>query len=157
VANIEAALELMSADSIVAVDIPIGLPDSGSRACDIAARRVLGPKQGSRVFPPPVRAALAGSSYTACCQLSREACGKAISRQAHAILPKIREVDAAMNPALQTRVREAHPEVSFRVLQGHPLEHSKKAFAGRNERHAILDAEGLGFDPQFERERLGRS
>jgi hypothetical protein len=41
----------------VAVDIPIGLPDAGPRVCDVAARRLLGPRRSS-VFPAPVRAAL---------------------------------------------------------------------------------------------------
>jgi predicted RNase H-like nuclease len=157
VSNIKAALETGGASSIIAIDIPIGLADLGPRACDIEARQLLGPRQGSRVFPPPVRAALRGSTYSECCELNRQMCGKAISRQAHAIIPKIRKVDEAITPALQARVREVHPEVSFRLLKGRPLQHSKKTSAGRKERVEILDSEGLGFDPQFERLRLGRS
>src|SRR5205085_11931196 len=57
------------AGDFVAIDIPIGLPDSSSRACDLEARRRLGPGQGSRVFPAPSRAALAGFSYVECCEL----------------------------------------------------------------------------------------
>jgi predicted RNase H-like nuclease len=120
--------------------------------CDIAARQLLG-----RVFPPPVRAALRGATYSECCDLNRQMCGKAISRQTHAIIPKIRQVDEAITPALQARVREVHPEVSFRMFKGRPLQHSTKTSAGRKERVEILDSEGLGFDPQFERLRLGRS
>src|SRR5450759_4241933 len=48
------------------VFIPIGLLDAalpGGRACDMAARKLLGPKRGSSVFPPPVRAALDCRTY----------------------------------------------------------------------------------------------
>jgi predicted RNase H-like nuclease len=72
-------------------------------------------------------------------------------------MPKIRQVDEAMTPALQARIRETHPEVTFRILGGRPLQHKKKRVAGRLERLTILDAKGLRFDPQPERIRLGRS
>ena len=55
-ADLRAGLAL-GAD-VVAVDIPIGLPDAGPRRCDQLARARLGPR-GSSVFPAPVRAALA--------------------------------------------------------------------------------------------------
>src|SRR5437870_3658001 len=41
----------------VGIDIPIGLPDAGPRACDVEARRRLGPRRSS-VFPAPRRALL---------------------------------------------------------------------------------------------------
>src|SRR5437879_3364868 len=43
------------------IDIPIGLLD-GERACDKAARRLLGRPRGSSVFPAPCRAALEATS-----------------------------------------------------------------------------------------------
>jgi predicted RNase H-like nuclease len=134
-------------DAIIAIDIPIGLPDHGSRRCDIEARQRLGPRQGSRVFPAPSRAALDGVGYSECCALNQRATGKRISRRTHGIIPKSREVDHAISPALQVKVREAHPEVTFRLLKGSPLLHSKKTTAGQAERLEILVREGLGFQP----------
>src|SRR5258708_162894 len=36
---------------VIAIDIPIGLTDHGPRRCDLDARRHLGPKRGTSVFP----------------------------------------------------------------------------------------------------------
>src|SRR5262245_48882967 len=51
---------------LIAIDIPIGLPLSGARACDVVARRLLGPRRSS-VFPAPVRAALRAGTYAEAC------------------------------------------------------------------------------------------
>ncbi len=122
----------------VAVDIPIGLGDDKSRGADVEARKAIGPRRSS-VFPAPMRAALAASTYDEACALSLAACGKKLSKQAFAILPKIREADEAMTPALQQRVREVHPEVSFWALNGgQPLEHAKLKPDGAAERLRLL-------------------
>jgi predicted RNase H-like nuclease len=50
---------------IIAVDVPIGLFDAyevGGRACDRAARKLLGRRRTSSVFPAPVRSVLAATS-----------------------------------------------------------------------------------------------
>jgi predicted RNase H-like nuclease len=144
-------------DAIVAIDIPIGLPAGGPRRCDVEARRFLGPRRGSRVFPAPTRAALAGCCYRECSELNHRASGRRLSKQTYAIIGKIGEVDRAVSPDVQHRIREVHPEASFRALKGAPLQHSKKTAAGSQERLAILASEGLAFDPFEERVRLGRS
>jgi predicted RNase H-like nuclease len=41
----------------VVIDILIGLPDRGSRACDVEARALLGKPRSSSVFPAPIRRA----------------------------------------------------------------------------------------------------
>jgi hypothetical protein len=51
---------------VIAIDIPIGLTDSGARQCDHLARRHLGSKRGSSVFPAPIRPALAASPSRIC-------------------------------------------------------------------------------------------
>ena len=123
----------------VGVDIPIGLSDNASRQADGAAREVLRPLRASSVFPAPVRATLAAKSYEAACTLSFAACGKKLSKQTYAILPKIREADQAMRPELQQRVAEVHPEVSFCALNGmQPLAHSKKSPLGAQQREFLL-------------------
>src|SRR5438105_378635 len=55
----------------IGIDIPIGLLEC-SRACDKAARRLLGQPRGSSVFAAPCRAALSANSH---------ATGNAINRQ----------------------------------------------------------------------------
>ena len=122
----------------VAVDIPIGLPTNEPRAADGEARKAIGPRRSS-VFPAPLRVVLAASAYDQACALSLAACGKKLSKQAFAILPKIREADEAMTPAVQERVREAHPEVSFWALNNYQsLEHAKLKPDGAAERLRLL-------------------
>jgi predicted RNase H-like nuclease len=55
-------LATVPAASIVAVDIPIGLPERGWRGADAAARRFLG-RRSSSVFATPPRAAVEASTY----------------------------------------------------------------------------------------------
>jgi predicted RNase H-like nuclease len=111
---------------VVAVDMPIGLPDEGRRSCDAEARRMLGPRRSS-VFPVPVRSALAATSFAAVTGLSI---------QGWHLVPKIREVDACWEP----RVREVSPELSLAVVAGEPMLHPKRTAEGRAERLAVLGA-----------------
>lgn len=120
----------------VGIDIPIGLPDAGPRACDVAARRLLG-RRGSSVFPAPVRAVLGAGSYPEACERSRAAQGRALSLQTYHLLGRIADVDAELAPAGQERVAEVHPEVSFAGLLGR-VPAPKKTPAGRAERTAAL-------------------
>ena len=126
------------------VDIPIGLPDGPEgRACDRAARKVLGKRRASSVFPAPARAVLDASDFEDAKRRSREATGgKAVSVQTFAIVPRIREVDALLRCDAKARrlVREIHPEVSFWALNGcKPMKHSKKKKAGFCERLDVLE------------------
>jgi predicted RNase H-like nuclease len=113
----------------VAVDMPIGLPAAGPRACDVEARRRLGPRRSS-VFPAPARRFLHAASFG-------DVTG--LSIQAFNLLPRIAELDALMDPALQERVVEAHPELAFARLDGGaPLADSKRTRAGLAHRAALL-------------------
>ncbi len=123
----------------VAIDMPIGLADDGPRACDIEARRACGPRRSS-VFPAPVRAVLEARDYADALARSRAACGVGLSKQSWNLVPRIAQLDAAMRPDLQTRVRETHPEMAFAVLAGAPMDDSKHTAAGRAAR---LDALGV--------------
>ena len=100
---------------MVAIDVPINLTDGGPRACDVAARKMLGGARASSVFPSPVRPALGAATYEEACTRSFEAQGKKLSKQAWAIYPKIRELDQLLRlrPELCATVFEVHPEVSF--------------------------------------------
>jgi predicted RNase H-like nuclease len=154
--SFEAVLGAAEEDLIV-VDVPIGLPADGPRACDQAARGLLGSPRNSSVFSPPCRAALHAATYRDACDLNLAACGKMVSRQLFGILPKIREVDALITPQRQRRVREAHPEVIFANLAGtgRGLRQAKKSPAGRAERLSLLGRFVPDFDPRQERGRLG--
>jgi len=125
--------------ALVCVDIPIGLRrDAQPRACDVAARQLLG-SRASSVFTPPVRSCLSASSYAEASEIQYRHTGKKLNKQSFFILDKVRQVDNAITPALQERVREIHPEVSFSVLNdGRPARHNKKRLAGRRERIALL-------------------
>jgi len=135
------ALEDAHRFHLIAIDIPIGLPEDGPRSCDQEARRLVGPRRAS-VFPSPVRAALDAASYAEASELSRAACGKALSKQTFAILPKIREVDAFLraSPSLQPRIREVHPEVCFYLWNGAtPLAHPKRHPEGLAARRQLAE------------------
>jgi predicted RNase H-like nuclease len=104
--------QLAEQATAVAIDIPIGLPTSGYRRADDAARKILGARAPG-VFSTPVRPVLKADSYPEACVISAQVNGKAVTRQAWAIVPRIRAVDEGMIAGLQDRVIEAHPEVSF--------------------------------------------
>ena len=128
------------ASTLVAIDMPIGLPHDGPRACDRAARAFLRAPRGSSVFPAPTRTALPALDYAAACGLNLEACGRSLSRQAFAIFPKLRAVDSVLTPDRQHWIREAHPEVTFAALAGagRGLASAKRLPAGRAERLGLL-------------------
>ncbi len=123
--------------AIVAVDIPIGLPERtghGGRAAENAVRSLLGARQ-SAVFSVPSRAAIAAADY-------REACGIAfatsdpprkLSKQLFMIAPKIREVDACLRggAAAARRTFEVHPELAFWRLNGQRALEEPKKVKGR--------------------------
>jgi predicted RNase H-like nuclease len=117
----------------VGIDIPIGLPSVGPRACDVLARHRIGPRRSS-VFPAPVRAVLAATSYAEACALSRSASGRALSKQAWFLVPRIDDADAAIDD--HDRVVEVHPEVVFAQLAG--VLPPKKDPAGQQARAAAL-------------------
>jgi predicted RNase H-like nuclease len=100
---------------LIAIDLPIGLSDDGPRACDIAARRLLG-RARSSVFPAPLRAVLGCANYADACAVSRTASGKALSVQAWNLVPAIRALDAALDDVPPGHVLEVHPELAFRAL-----------------------------------------
>jgi predicted RNase H-like nuclease len=100
---------------LIAIDMPIGLSDDGPRACDVAARRLVG-RARSSVFPAPLRAVLGCANYADACAVSRTASGKALSVQAWNLVPAIRALDAALDDVPPGHVLEVHPELAFRAL-----------------------------------------
>lgn len=138
----------------VFVDVPIGLPSSDRRRCDIAARNLLGSRRNS-VFFTPSRAAVneylsrvdsgypVGSedAYRDASEANREAIGDGLSRQAWNIVPEIAELDTYLRDDLNRNacVIESHPECCFFGLNDdQPLAYSKSSRIGLAQRRAIL-------------------
>lgn len=131
----------IGAVDLLAVDIPIGLPDDSSRKADTLARGQLGPRASS-VFPTPVRAAVQAVTYDEARRVSIERLGKSLSKQAYSLRTKILEVDGFVRDAT-TRVVEVHPEVSFAAMNDGPLPTSKKSPGGVITRLRLLDSYGM--------------
>ncbi len=141
VPTLDALFDRLISPSLLAIDIPIGLPDRGARPCDVEARSLLGRGRASSVFPAPIRPVLGASSHAEASALRYDTEGKRISVQAWAIIPKIRDVDSFLreNPVARSRIREVHPEVCFYFMAGErPMVASKKTAAGRTERTDLL-------------------
>ncbi|MEO1199717.1 MAG: DUF429 domain-containing protein [Pseudomonadota bacterium] len=115
-------LTLPEAPVIIAVDMPIGLPDHvgpGGRAPETHVRPLLGARQSS-VFSVPSRRAVMEEDYRTACQVALETSDppRKIAKQTFNLFPKIREIDRLMTPDLEARVFECHPEVAFWALNG---------------------------------------
>jgi predicted RNase H-like nuclease len=124
-------LNLPEAPRVIAIDIPIGLPQvatAGGRGADIAARARLGARK-SAVFAVPARRVLMETDYRTACAAAFATSDppRRFSKQTFNLFPKMREVDSLMTPALQERVIECHPELAFWRLNGErPLNEPKK-------------------------------
>jgi predicted RNase H-like nuclease len=149
--------------SIIAIDVPIGLPElatNGGREADREARKFLG-RRGVSVFPVPSRRAVfaharRAQDYKLVCTVARKTSNprKAISRQLFAILDRIQEIDLILHqdPVLWRRVFEVHPEVSFQVMNyNQPLPPKKVegriSLPGMEFRKKLLIK--AGFSPSF--------
>jgi len=134
-------LRQLDGNDVLVIDIPIGLlPERvpGGRECDRIARRLIGPRRSS-VFSAPCRPALRANGWD-------EARAFGLTKQGHAILPKIAAVDKGIDPVRQEHVREGRPELAFAWMAGRPMRHKKKSAAGREERLAALAAAGQTLD-----------
>jgi predicted RNase H-like nuclease len=141
--------------TVVAVDMPIGLPERtgpGGRAAENCVRPLLGARQSS-VFSVPSRAAIYAGDYAAACAIAAATSDppRKVSKQLFNIAPKIREVDDVLRAAsdAKSRVFEVHPEVAFWRLNGErALTEPKKIKSRPNEpglalRRSLLIAAGL--------------
>jgi predicted RNase H-like nuclease len=142
--HIEALMARAQADgpiAVVAIDMPVGLPDTGLRQADVLARAAVGPLWPS-VFMTPVRQALLAADHAAASAISRQLTGHGISVQAFALKPKLFQVErwVAKTPV---RVVEIHPEVCFARLAGAPLTARKSSWAGAECRRRLLAGAGI--------------
>ena len=141
--------------AVTAVDIPIGLPTHGPRECDVAARRLLRDRRSS-VFPAPLRCTLSANTYEEACELSARASGgKKLSKQAFAILPKIRQIDDFLRRerSRSATVHEVNPEACFTYWNGgQPMQYAKRSGFGFVERFRLVEQAFPGCAERFRNE-----
>jgi threonine dehydratase len=153
------------APAIIAVDVPIGLPQQSpvkGRLAENAVRPLLGDRKSS-VFRIPSRSAVYASvasepadareRFFHACKIARETSddGKAFAKQGFYILDKVVQVDTFLrgNSDWINRVFETHPELSFVTMNdGAPLTEPKKLKnanypAGLTLRRDLLGAAGI--------------
>ena len=128
--HIRGVLEAYGDAAAIGVDIPIGLPQSGQRACDLAARLFVGGRRSS-VFMTPTRSIL----------MQPFSSGLGVTAQAYALRDRILEVDEVAGSA--RRLFEVHPEVSFAAMGAVSLRDYKKSWNGMWHRLALLESEGI--------------
>ncbi len=156
VARFNEILGLLPTPEIIAVDIPIGLPERGAkggRTCDTEARARLGSRQSS-VFAVPARAAVMCEDYAQAClvALKNSDPPRKVSKQTFNLFAKIREVDALMTPGLQAHILEVHPEVAFWAANGEealtePKKLKSRAYPpGLELRRGLLERAGYARD-----------
>lgn len=157
--------------TIIAVDMPIGLPDfihGSGRGPEQAVRPWLGARQSS-VFSVPSRSAVyaetgmltnqseiiaAHKRASTIAQLTSNPPRK-ISIQAFMLFPKIREIDTNLrnDPALAERVFESHPEFAFTVLNANQPMSLPKKIKGKINRPGMDERKDLlmrcGIDRSF--------
>jgi predicted RNase H-like nuclease len=134
--------------TVVGIDMPIGLPDSGSqRRAEALARRRLPSGRKSSVFPTPMRAACEAATWAEANELNKAACGRGLSHQGFGLTHKILEVDVWVRSGPRVTVAEIHPEVSFATIEPSCVAASKKTVEGRAARLAALERAGLALPP----------
>jgi predicted RNase H-like nuclease len=148
-------LEAPEAPVVIAIDMPIGLPDrigAEGRGPERAIRPLLGARQSS-VFSVPSRTAIYAADFRAACAaaLATSEPPRKVSKQLFMIVPKIKEVDTALRADRSTigRVYEVHPELAFwRLNKERALDLPKKVKGtcygpGLTLRQALLEKAGI--------------
>jgi predicted RNase H-like nuclease len=135
-------------ESRIFVDIPVGLPTSSRRRCDIEARELLGCR-GSSVFFPPCESAADIDDYDKANEEHRKEMGHGLSQQAHAISEKINEVQAVVDETGDGRIYEGHPELCFYAFNGQPVAYSKSSKRGLAFRRQLLEQKHSGIDDEY--------
>jgi predicted RNase H-like nuclease len=134
---------------VIGIDMPIGLADAGVRQADRIAQGLLG-RKASSIFITPARRACALPTQRLVSERNRDLGGPGVSIQAFNLLPKVRELDEFVSSGhVGGPLIEVHPELSFQVLKGSPLLHSKRTPEGARERLELLEGAGLIVEPSL--------
>ncbi len=166
-------IDAMPEDAIIAVDMPIGLPERvghGGRGPESLIRPHLGARQSS-VFSIPSRAAVYAERGPFADEPARIAAHRRASEiakatsdpprgcsiQAFGLFGKVREIDIALRerPDLRARVIESHPELAFWRLNGGQAMSLPKKIKGAVNPDGIAERAALLVRHGFSRDFLG--
>jgi predicted RNase H-like nuclease len=128
---IETRFDKLPDCQVLGIDVPIGF---GPRAADAAAREFL-------------RGATSSVFTTSSRDLYEQPYGPGLglSAQSHALGPRV--IHTTRLAETDNRLREVHPEVSFRAMNGAaPLRYRKKSAGGVIERIQLLRVHGIELD-----------
>lgn len=122
----------------ILIDIPIGLPNEGTRECAGEARALLGCR-GLSVFDVPPRKVFEAENYEDAKE--EKLLDKGLSQQAWGLREKILQVDALIDDNPETdSLLESHPELCFYALNDkNPIAYSKKTKRGEKKRLSVLN------------------
>lgn len=140
--SVENLLERSSKPLVLAIDIPIGLTNSGPRECDRLARELVRSPRSSSVFPAPIRPALKVGTRKETDWISRSVDERGVGVQAWGLYERIREIDQLLRarPLYRRFIYEIHPEVKFAFWNGGVLlASSKKSTDGPAARNKLVD------------------
>lgn len=139
------AADLVPLAELIAIDIPIGLPEVGRRLCDTQCRSLV-EKRANSVFPVPIRSVMCQPTVALAFERAREIGGPLPTPVLMGIRPRILEVDEVVQrTAHPERWIEVHPELCFRLMADAGLGHSKNSPMGHAERRYLLEEAWLGF------------
>jgi predicted RNase H-like nuclease len=150
---------------VIAVDMPIGLPERSGRPPEREVRARLGDRQSS-VFAVPATQAIYCTDYREACRINllHSDPPKKVSKQCFHLFPKMREIDALIEASHQSRIYESHPELAFWAMNDEaPLPLPKKAKGapyrpGLDLRRSLLARNGLpvgSLTPDYRRRDVG--
>jgi predicted RNase H-like nuclease len=136
--------------AIIAVDMPIGLPERSGRPPEREVRAKIGIRRSS-VFSVPSHKSIQCLDYREACRINllHSDPPRRVSQQCFHLFPKMREIDALITPDHQTRSYESHPELAFWIMNNEtPVPLAKKAkseskHAGLELRQALLHKNGV--------------
>jgi predicted RNase H-like nuclease len=139
----EALLAATESMAVLAIDIPIGLPNAGKRECDVLARQCLGWPRRNSVFSAPIRSAVAADNRAEASRITEGVDGRRVAAQAYGIYAKTRSLDGllALKADVRTRIYEVHPEVCFWAWnEERAMLARKKSQEGKRGRLRLVDA-----------------
>jgi predicted RNase H-like nuclease len=127
--------------SVIGIDTPLGETTPGNRAADRSARAFLKPRS-ALVFPAPLLAALEAPTHSEGSAVSVAKCGKGVPKQAWGLRKYM--LDARPHWSEDpTRLREVHPECSFKQMKGDTVTTKKIHWLGVRERLSLLGEQGI--------------
>jgi predicted RNase H-like nuclease len=139
--SLDSVLAEEPSSTVVGVDLPLGGLNAGWRSADLAAKRLLG-SQHSKVFMVPPRPVWTLPTHAEANVLCHQLAGKGLSVQAYRLLPKMLEAERYRDSGPHD-LREIHPELVFRALEGKLLAYGKKTWNGQMARRSLLARTGV--------------